>query len=77
MDANGTFLLMVPIPILITWFLLDLVRKLSIKFKLFAVPNERSSHDKITPITGIIMRKVFMPVLFCAHRTPCPKSLTQ
>ena len=46
------FLLLVPIPILITWFLLDIVRKLSIKLKLFAVPNERSSHDKITPITG-------------------------
>ena len=46
------FLLLVPIPILITWFLLDVVRKLSIKFKLFAIPNERSSHDKITPITG-------------------------
>jgi len=52
MDDNGIFLLLVPIPILITWFLLDVVRKLSIKLKLFAVPNERSSHDKITPITG-------------------------
>ena len=58
MDDNGIFLLLVPIPILITWFLLDIVRKLSIKLKIFAVPNERSSHDKITPITGIIMTKL-------------------
>ena len=40
------------IPIIITWFLIDIIRKISIKLKVFAIPNERSSHDKIVPITG-------------------------
>ena len=43
---------MIPIAIIITWFFLDVVRKLSIKFRVFAVPNERSSHDSIIPATG-------------------------
>jgi len=37
---------------MITWFILDVVRKLSIKLRIFAVPNERSSHSKIIPTTG-------------------------
>ena len=37
---------------IITWFLLDVVRKISIKFRVFAIPNERSSHQKIVPATG-------------------------
>ena len=52
MELNDLALLMIPLPIIITWFLLDLVRKLSIKFRIFAVPNERSSHDSIIPATG-------------------------
>ena len=31
---------------------MDVVRKLSIKFRVFAIPNERSSHDSIIPTTG-------------------------
>ena len=52
MEFNKLALLMIPLAIIITWFFLDLVRKLSIKFKVFAVPNERSSHDSIIPATG-------------------------
>ena len=46
------FMLLIPAPMIITWFLLDVVRKVSIKFRIFAVPNERSSHSKIVPATG-------------------------
>ena len=52
MEFNELTLLMIPLAIIITWFLLDVVRKLSIKFRVFAVPNERSSHDSIIPATG-------------------------
>ena len=52
MDNIYKFLLLVPAPMIITWFLLDIIRKISIKFRIFAVPNERSSHDKIIPATG-------------------------
>lgn len=52
MENQILFFLILPLPILITWFLLDIVRKLSIKFRLFAVPNDRSSHSKIVPATG-------------------------
>ena len=45
-------MLLIPAPMIITWFLLDVVRKVSIKFRVFAVPNERSSHSKIVPATG-------------------------
>ena len=45
-------MLLIPAPMIITWFLLDVVRKFSIKFKIFAIPNERSSHSKIVPATG-------------------------
>ena len=31
---------------------INFTRKLSIKFRVFAVPNERSSHDSIIPATG-------------------------
>ncbi len=40
------------VPIIITWFLIDIIRKISIKLKIFSIPNDRSSHDKIVPITG-------------------------
>ena len=52
MGFNELTLLMIPLAIIITWFLLDVVRKLSIKFRVFAVSNERSSHDGIIPATG-------------------------
>jgi len=52
MDNIYKFLLLVPAPMIITWFLLDIIRKISIKFRVFAVPNERSSHSKIVPATG-------------------------
>ena len=52
MEFNKLTLLMIPLAIIITWFFLDVVRKLSIKFRVFAVPNERSSHDSIIPATG-------------------------
>ena len=52
MDNLYKFLLLVPAPMIITWFLLDIIRKISIKFRIFAVPNERSSHTKIVPATG-------------------------
>ena len=45
-------MLLIPAPMIITWFLLDVVRKVSIKFRVFAIPNERSSHQKIVPATG-------------------------
>tara|TARA_B100000886_G_scaffold329369_1_gene278657 strand:- start:1078 stop:2115 length:1038 start_codon:yes stop_codon:yes gene_type:complete len=45
-------MLLIPTPMIITWFLLDIIRKISIKFRVFAVPNERSSHTKIVPATG-------------------------
>ena len=40
------------IPVIITWFYVDIIRKISIKLKIFSIPNERSSHDRIVPITG-------------------------
>ena len=52
MDTLYKFMLLVPAPMIITWFLLDVIRKISIKFRVFAVPNERSSHTKIVPATG-------------------------
>ncbi len=52
MYNENPLLFYVAIPIITTWFLLDIVRKISIKLRLFAVPNERSSHDKIIPATG-------------------------
>ena len=52
MEIFYKFMLLIPAPMIITWFLLDVVRKFSIKFKIFAVPNERSSHSKIVPATG-------------------------
>ena len=52
MEIIYKFMLLIPAPMIITWFLLDVVRKISIKFKVFAVPNERSSHTKIVPATG-------------------------
>ena len=52
MEIFYKFMLLIPAPMIITWFLLDVVRKVSIKFRVFAVPNERSSHEKIVPATG-------------------------
>ena len=52
MYSENPILFLFAMPVIITWFLLDVVRKLSIKLRLFAVPNERSSHDKIIPTTG-------------------------
>ena len=52
MEIFYKFMLLIPFPMIITWFLLDVVRKVSIKFRVFAVPNERSSHTKIVPATG-------------------------
>ena len=52
MDILYKFMLLIPTPMIITWFLLDVIRKISIKFRVFAVPNERSSHQKIVPATG-------------------------
>jgi len=52
MEMFYKFMLLIPAPMIITWFLLDVVRKVSIKFRIFAVPNERSSHSKIVPATG-------------------------
>lgn len=56
-------------PIILTWFLLDITRKASIKLKLFAVPNERSSHNKIIPTTGgiaLCISWLFITFLFAA-----------
>ena len=52
MDIFYKFMLLIPAPMIITWFLLDIIRKISIKFRVFAIPNERSSHSKIVPATG-------------------------
>ena len=52
MNQEYISIFLVSIPIMITWFTLDVVRKLSIKLRIFAVPNERSSHTKIIPTTG-------------------------
>tara|TARA_B100001248_G_C27361218_1_gene446609 strand:- start:12 stop:1064 length:1053 start_codon:yes stop_codon:yes gene_type:complete len=52
MNYGMLFTFNIALPIILTWFLLDITRKASIKLKLFAVPNERSSHDKIIPTTG-------------------------
>ena len=46
MEIFYKFMLLIPAPMIITWFLLDVVRKFSIKFRVFAIPNERSSHQK-------------------------------
>ena len=57
------------VPIAITWFLLDITRKASLKLKLFAIPNERSSHDKLIPTTGGIALSIswlFLTFLFVA-----------
>ena len=65
MDSEITYLYFLPLPILLTWFLLDIVRKLSIKLKIFAIPNERSSHDKIIPTTGgVALCLAFLSVIF-------------
>lgn len=52
MFSENPFLFLIAMPVITTWFLLDLTRKVSIKLRLFAVPNERSSHKKIVPTTG-------------------------
>ena len=65
MDNSISYLYFLPLPIILTWFLLDIVRKLSIKLKIFAIPNERSSHDKIIPTTGgVALCLAFLSVLF-------------
>ena len=51
-DQEYLLVFFISIPIIITWFLVDIIRKLSIKLKVFSIPNERSSHDTIVPITG-------------------------
>ena len=51
-DQGYLLIFFISIPIIITSFLVDIIRKISIKLKVFAIPNERSSHDKIVPITG-------------------------
>ena len=52
MYTDNPILFLIAMPVITTWFLLDIIRKASIKLRLFAVPNERSSHDKIIPTTG-------------------------
>ena len=70
MDNIYKFLLLVPAPMIITWFLLDIIRKISIKFRIFAIPNERSSHHKIVPATGGValliswLLIIFMNIIF-------------
>ena len=65
MDNSISYLYFLPLPIILTWFLLDIVRKLSIKLKIFAIPNERSSHDKIIPTTGgVALCLAFLSVIF-------------
>ena len=73
MYSENPLLFFVAMPIIITWFLLDLVRKISIKLRLFAVPNERSSHKKIIPATGGValciswLFIIFINVLFSGN----------
>ena len=63
-------MLLIPAPMIITWFLLDVVRKATIKFRVFAIPNERSSHQKIVPATGGValliswLLIIFMNIVF-------------
>jgi len=69
MDYGMLFIFNFALPIAITWFLLDITRKASLKLKLFAIPNERSSHDKLIPTTGGIALSIswlFLTFLFVA-----------
>ena len=73
MYSENPILFLIAMPIITTWFLLDIVRKVSIKLRLFAVPNERSSHDKIIPTTGGValciswLFIIFINVLFSGN----------
>ena len=73
MYSENPILFLIAMPVITTWFLLDIVRKLSIKLRLFAVPNERSSHDKIIPTTGGValciswLFIIFINVLFSGN----------
>ena len=67
-------LFLVIIPVMITWFILDVVRKLSIKLRIFAIPNERSSHTRIIPTTGGVALSLswILFVLFYSNFTYLP-----
>ena len=52
MYYENSFLFYVAIPIITTWFLLDIVRKASIKLKFYAISNKRKLNNKIIPTTG-------------------------
>ena len=73
MYTENPTIFFIAIPIIITWFLLDVVRKISIKLRLFAIPNERSSHDKIIPATGGValciswLSLIFINVVFSGN----------
>ena len=73
MYSENLILFLIAMPVITTWFLLDIVRKFSIKLRLFAVPNERSSHDKIIPTTGGValciswLLIIFINVLFSGN----------
>ena len=73
MYSENPILFLIAMPVITTWFLLDIVRKASIKLRLFAVPNERSSHDKIIPTTGGValciswLFIIFINVLFSGN----------
>lgn len=73
MYNDNPILFLIAMPVITTWFLLDIVRKTSIKLRLFAVPNERSSHDKIIPTTGGValciswLFIIFINVLFSGN----------
>ena len=73
MYSENPLLFFVGMPLITTWFLLDIIRKISIKLRLFAVPNERSSHDKIIPATGGValciswLFIIFINVLFSGN----------
>ena len=73
MYSENPILFLIAMPIITTWFLLDIIRKVSIKLRLFAVPNERSSHDKIIPTTGGValciswLFIIFINVLFSGN----------
>ena len=73
MFSENPILFLIAMPVITTWFLLDIVRKISIKLRLFAVPNERSSHNKIIPTTGGValciswLFIIFINVLFSGN----------
>ncbi len=73
MYSENPILFLFAVPIISTWFLLDIVRKISINLRLFPLSNKRSLQKKIIPSTGGIalciswLFIIFINILFSGN----------